>query len=97
MRPLSSQAPLLTPHSSSSLHSCWHESDATLRTDGIHAGDNTRPGSNTPETKSEATKILKFRYAKAAIDKHQMDQAIIFCRTKLDCDNLERYLLEAGW
>ena len=25
-----------------------------------------------------------------------MDRAIIFCRTKLDCDNLERYLKSVG-
>ena len=25
-----------------------------------------------------------------------MDQAIIFCRTKLDCDNIENYLLTLG-
>ena len=25
-----------------------------------------------------------------------MDQAILFCRTKLDCDNLERYLCSRG-
>lgn len=25
-----------------------------------------------------------------------MDRAIIFCRTKLDCDNLERYLKQSG-
>ena len=25
-----------------------------------------------------------------------MDRAIIFCRTKLDCDNLERYLNNVG-
>jgi len=31
-----------------------------------------------------------------ALDEHNMDQAIIFCRTKLDCDNLERYLGEKG-
>lgn len=26
-----------------------------------------------------------------AINEHKMDRAIIFCRTKLDCDNLEKY------
>lgn len=25
-----------------------------------------------------------------------MDRAIIFCRTKIDCDNLERYLYQVG-
>lgn len=44
------------------------------------------------ETLSEAVKILKGEYTIRAIRKHKMDQAIIFCRTKLDCDNLESYL-----
>lgn len=25
-----------------------------------------------------------------------MDQAIIFCRTKIDCDNLEQYFMQQG-
>lgn len=25
-----------------------------------------------------------------------MDRALIFCRTKLDCDNLERYFIKQG-
>lgn len=25
-----------------------------------------------------------------------MDRALLFCRTKLDCDNLERYLKQVG-
>jgi hypothetical protein len=45
---------------------------------------------------SEATKILKAEYLVKAIRQHRMDQAIIFCRTKLDCDNIENYLLTLG-
>lgn len=43
-------------------------------------------------------KILKVEYLVTAINEHKMDQAIIFCRTKLDCDNVEDYLvsLEGG-
>ena len=48
------------------------------------------------ETYSEAVKILKGEYVVRAIEKHNMDRALIFCRTKLDCDNLERYLNEVG-
>nr|KAG5712733.1 hypothetical protein BaRGS_029788 [Batillaria attramentaria] len=48
------------------------------------------------ETYSEAVKILKGEYVIRAIDKHNMDRALIFCRTKLDCDNLEKYLQERG-
>lgn len=48
------------------------------------------------ETLSEATKILKGEYCLRAIDKFKMDRALIFCRTKLDCDNLERYFIKQG-
>lgn len=45
---------------------------------------------------SEAVKILKGEYCIHAIKEHKMDRALIFCRTKLDCDNLERYLKKVG-
>ena len=48
------------------------------------------------EALSEAVKLLKADYLVKAINKHKMDQAIIFCRTKLDCDNIENYLLTLG-
>lgn len=41
-------------------------------------------------------KILKIEYLVTAIKQHKMDQAIIFCRTKLDCDNVEQYLVSLG-
>ena len=44
------------------------------------------------EAWSEAVKIMKAEYCVSAITKFQMDHGIIFCRTKLDCDNLERHL-----
>ena len=31
-------------------------------------------------------------YVVKAIDKLKIDKCIIFCRTKLDCDNLENHL-----
>uniref|UniRef100_A0A673JUH2 ATP-dependent RNA helicase DDX1 n=1 Tax=Sinocyclocheilus rhinocerous TaxID=307959 RepID=A0A673JUH2_9TELE len=67
-----------------------------IRTDDVHAKDDTRPGANTSEMWSEAIKILKGEYAIRAIKEHKMDQAIIFCRTKIDCDNLEQYLIKQG-
>jgi superfamily II DNA/RNA helicase len=48
------------------------------------------------ETLSEAVKMLKGEYCVRAINEHKMDRAIIFCRTKLDCDNLEKYLNQVG-
>ena len=48
------------------------------------------------ESLSEAVKMLKVEYLVTAINEHKMDQAIIFCRTKLDCDNVEEYLVSLG-
>ncbi|KAI5627764.1 ATP-dependent RNA helicase DDX1 [Silurus asotus] len=67
-----------------------------IRTDEVHAKDNTRPGANTAEMWSEAIKILKGEYTIRAIKEHKMDQAIIFCRTKIDCDNMEQHLIAQG-
>ncbi|MFH4977914.1 hypothetical protein AB6A40_004623 [Gnathostoma spinigerum] len=63
-----------------------------VQTDGIHENDDIRPGSDSEETLSEGTKILKAEYTLRVIRKHKMDQCIIFCRTKLDCDNMENFL-----
>uniref|UniRef100_A0A803JJS7 ATP-dependent RNA helicase n=1 Tax=Xenopus tropicalis TaxID=8364 RepID=A0A803JJS7_XENTR len=67
-----------------------------IRTDGVHDKDNTRPGGNSAEMWSEAIKVLKGEYTVRAIKEHKMDQAIIFCRTKLDCDNMEQYFIQQG-
>ena len=45
---------------------------------------------------SEAVKLLKGEYCVRAITELSMDYAIIFCRTKVDCDNLESYLNSIG-
>lgn len=74
----------------------WHNLYRHIETDGVHSRDNVKPGNNTAETLSEAVKILKGEYCIRAIKEHNMDRAIIFCRTKLDCDNLERYLKQVG-
>ncbi|KMQ93149.1 atp-dependent rna helicase ddx1 [Lasius niger] len=74
----------------------WHNLRNHVETDGVHARDNVRPGNNTAETLSEAVKMLKGEYCIRAIKEHRMDRALIFCRTKIDCDNLERYLKQAG-
>ena len=70
----------------------WMNVKNHVTTDAVHANDNIKYGTNTPETLSEAVKILKGEYCVRAIREHKMDRAIIFCRTKIDCDNLENYL-----
>lgn len=46
--------------------------------------------------RSEAVKLLKGDLVVKAIDGLKIDQAIIFCRTKIDCDNLEKFLKLKG-
>nr|XP_058944208.1 ATP-dependent RNA helicase DDX1-like [Pocillopora verrucosa] len=74
----------------------WQQLKSAVKTDGVHAEDKTKSGSQSQESLSEAVKILKVGYLVKAIQEHKMDQAIIFCRTKLDCDNVERYLIDLG-
>lgn len=76
--------------------SSWHSLRQHVQTDGVHRQDNVGPGKKTAEALSEAVKMLKAEYAVRAIKKHNIDRAIIFCRTKLDCDNLERYFKLLG-
>ena len=45
---------------------------------------------------SEAVKLLKGEYCVRAIRELKMDRAIIFCRTKVDCDKLEMFLESIG-
>ena len=54
------------------------------------------PGVDTDESWSEAIKILKGEYCVKAIREHNMDHGMIFCRTKIDCDNLERFFNSIG-
>lgn len=74
----------------------WQSLRQPINTDGVHDRDNIHPGNPSQETQSQAVKLLKGEYCVHAIEKHNMDRAIIFCRTKQDCDNLERYLRQRG-
>eukprot|EP00035_Acanthoeca_spectabilis_P037034 m.43232 g.43232 ORF g.43232 m.43232 type:complete len:731 (+) comp8404_c0_seq2:376-2568(+) len=76
----------------------WRERAGQVgRTDGVHIHDLKKQSLGTsPENMSEAIKLLKYPYVKKAIDSLKMDQAIIFCRTKYDCDNLEAYFRSIG-
>ena len=74
----------------------WASYRAPVQTDGVHAEDRTGAGANTAESFSEAVKLMKAEYCVRAIREHKMDHGIIFCRTKLDCDNMERFLNQCG-
>ncbi|GMR53429.1 hypothetical protein PMAYCL1PPCAC_23624, partial [Pristionchus mayeri] len=67
-----------------------------LEDDGVHMRNEVRPGSATEETLSFGTKILKGIYVLKAIEALEMKTAIIFCRTKQQCDQMEAYLRANG-
>ncbi|XP_018406866.1 PREDICTED: ATP-dependent RNA helicase Ddx1 [Cyphomyrmex costatus] len=74
----------------------WRNLRNCIQTDGVHAKDEMNQTNDIACSLSEGVKILKGEYCIRAIKEHKMDRALIFCRTKLDCDNLERYLKKSG-
>ncbi len=72
----------------------WQNQRNAVETDGVHYDD--RMDGRSKESMSEAVKLLKPQYCTLAIERHKIDRAVIFCRTKLDCDNLEKYLGRQG-
>lgn len=73
----------------------WRTAERRIRTDGVHAADALGVHVQSAEQFSEATKWLKGAYLLRALEQHRMERALLFCRTKLDCDNVERWLREA--
>jgi ATP-dependent RNA helicase DDX1 len=79
-----------------------------VTTDGVHAKDSIGKNNNnnnngsgsggglTKEEKSEGLKRLKPRMLIGLIDSLKMTQCLIFCRTNVDCDNLEAFLTAIG-
>ena len=74
----------------------WLQSEPAVPTDRCHVHDEVGVGVASRECWSEAVKRLKPRMLVRLIDALKMDQAIIFCRTNFDCDNLEKFLIAAG-
>lgn len=64
-------------------------------TDGVHARETGAAASaDSPEQLSETVKRIKPYVLLRVIAAHKMDQALIFVRTKLDADNLEKFLVD---
>ncbi|XP_054167178.1 ATP-dependent RNA helicase Ddx1-like [Oppia nitens] len=74
----------------------WKSLKTTYKTDGVHTKDRLNYNQPNKETLSEAIKSLKGHYVVKAIDALNIDQSIIFCRTKLDCDSLEQHFNAIG-
>lgn len=65
--------------------------------DGVHANDSIpAKGQLSPEAMSEGVKRLKPLLLRKLIDKLDMNQCLIFMRTNLDCDNMEKFLTACG-
>ena len=62
-------------------------------TDGVHKDDAVGAGVATAEAWSEGIKRLKPRVLLEVVERLQVAQCLVFCRTNLDCDHLEQYLL----
>eukprot|EP01103_Thecamoeba_quadrilineata_P009625 TRINITY_DN1940_c0_g1_i1.p1 TRINITY_DN1940_c0_g1~~TRINITY_DN1940_c0_g1_i1.p1 ORF type:complete len:594 (-),score=104.36 TRINITY_DN1940_c0_g1_i1:72-1790(-) len=61
--------------------------------DGVHRREKITFPPKTPESQSEAVKLLKPLLLLELINAYKMDQALIFVRTRVDADNLETFLL----
>jgi ATP-dependent RNA helicase DDX1 len=64
--------------------------------DEVHSRDSPAPASASPESRSFGIKCLKLLKLVQLMDSLKMSQCMIFCRTNLDCDNLEKFLVAQG-
>ena len=58
--------------------------------------DSINVESSTAESLSEGVKLLKPAILKNVIDTLKIDYAMIFCRTNVDCFNLEKFFIGLG-
>ncbi|GKY97482.1 ATP-dependent RNA helicase ddx1 [Mayamaea pseudoterrestris] len=77
--------------------SAFDSSAHLLQTDSVHRGGNLEApvsfdGLDDEEANSEKIKQVKMRLLLETIDRFDMDQVLVFCRTNLDCNQTEKYL-----
>lgn len=91
-------APNMAISTGSSNNNSNNSNNTKFVTDGVHTKDaaSIRTNPSSPEALSEQIKKLKPHLLVKVIDAHNMDQAIIFCRTKLDCDHVRDFLQSLG-
>ena len=74
----------------------WATPPLPVPTDAVHKADAVATHLKSQESLSEGVKRLKPLVLLRIVEKLQMSQCLIFCRTNLDCDNLEKYLNNLG-
>ncbi len=73
----------------------WLQSSPNVWTDRIHDCEPPlSPTSTGSESWSHAVKVLKPRLLQRILDSLDVSQALIFCRTNFDCENLEKFFHE---
>lgn len=65
-------------------------------TDNVHVASSLSQDPQDVERRSDMIKRLKPLVLLKIIEAYDMEQCIIFCRTNLDCNNLEKFLNLAG-
>ncbi len=65
-------------------------------TDAVHTGQGKGPGQSEADVSSYYLKEWKLQALVRVIDAFDMSQCIIFCRTNVDCNNLESFLCAHG-
>ena len=73
----------------------WLQSTPQVYTDRMHDLDRPLdPTSSGDDAWSHAVKVLKPRLLQRVLQGLDIDQALIFCRTNFDCENLEKFFSE---
>ena len=73
----------------------WLQTKPAVSTDRIHEFDPPLdPTSSGDEAWSQAIKVLKPRLLQRVLQGLEVEQALIFCRTNFDCENLQAFFLE---
>jgi ATP-dependent RNA helicase DDX1 len=67
-----------------------------VATDGVHSKDSQAKVKNTREWQSQQIKLLKAKYLIEVINAYKIEQAIIFIRTKVEAEALEKFLNRAS-
>ncbi|CBZ49763.1 putative ATP-dependent RNA helicase DDX family protein [Neospora caninum Liverpool] len=65
------------------------------KTDGVHSASATLPP-DSQQFASQRVKEIKPHLVVALADAFKMEACLVFCRTNLDCDNLEQFLTACG-